>query len=73
MANGEFALPFLDTLESAMEYGLRLSAGRVFADLWGLREACTHCHAQRVARLRRMNLEQAVFDRIPCTGCGGAS
>jgi radical SAM enzyme (TIGR01210 family) len=73
MANGEFALPSLDTLESAMEYGLRLGAGRVFADLWGMRESCTHCHARRVARLQRMNLQQAVLDRIPCTGCGGAS
>ena len=73
MANDEFALPSLDTLESAMEYGLRLSAGRVFADLWQMRESCAHCHAQRVARLRLMNLQQAVLDRIPCTGGGGAS
>jgi radical SAM enzyme (TIGR01210 family) len=73
MANGEFALPSLDTLESAMEYGLGLGAGRVFADLWGMVESCTHCHAQRAARLRRMNLQQTVLDRIPCSGCGGAS
>jgi archaeosine synthase beta-subunit len=73
VANGEFALPSLDTLESAMEYGLGLGAGRLFADLWGIRESCTDCHAQRAARLRRMNLQQAVFDRIPCSGCGGTS
>jgi archaeosine synthase beta-subunit len=73
LARGEFALPALDKLESAMEYGLRLGAGRVFADLWGIRESCTHCHVRRVARLQRMNLQQAVLDRIPCTGCGGAS
>jgi hypothetical protein len=73
MANGEFVLPSLDTLESAMEYGLRLGAGRVFADLWGMRESCAQCHAQRATRLRRMNLQQAVLDRIPCSGCGGAS
>ncbi len=53
MAEGQFALPALHTLESAMEYGLGLKAGRVFADLWGLRESCATCHAQRVARLRR--------------------
>ena len=56
-----------------MEYGLRLEAGRVFADLWGLRESCPHCHAHRAARLLQMNLQQAVLRRIPCTHCGGAS
>jgi hypothetical protein len=56
-----------------MEYGLGLKAGRVFADLWGLRESCASCHAQRVARLRRMNLEQVVLERIACTLCGGVS
>jgi hypothetical protein len=60
-------------LESAMEYGLGLKAGRVFADLWGLRESCASCHVQRVARLRRMNLEQVVLERIACAQCGGAS
>jgi uncharacterized Fe-S cluster-containing MiaB family protein len=69
----EFIPPSLATLEAAMEYGLRLKAGRVFADLWELRESCVHCHAQRAARLRQMNLQQAVLDRIPCSRCGGAS
>jgi hypothetical protein len=73
MADGRFALPALHTLESAMEYGLGLKAGRVFADLWGLRESCSSCHAQRTARLRKMNLGQVVVDRIPCSQCGGAS
>jgi hypothetical protein len=73
MAEGRFALPALHTLESPMEYGLRLKAGRVFADLWGLRASCAGCHAQRAARLRKMNLEQVVLERIGCTRCGGAS
>jgi radical SAM enzyme (TIGR01210 family) len=73
LADGRFALPAVHTLESAMEYGLGLKAGRVFADLWGLRESCASCHAQRVARLRRMNLEQVVLERIACTLCGGVS
>jgi archaeosine synthase beta-subunit len=68
-----FAPPALHTLEAAVEYGLRLKAGRVFADLWDLRESCAHCHAQRTARLRQMNLQQVVLDRIPCTRCGGVS
>jgi archaeosine synthase beta-subunit len=72
LARGDFSPPSLDTLESAMEYGLRLGASRVFADLWGMRESCEDCHAHRVARLRRMNLQQAVLDRIPCTRCGAS-
>jgi hypothetical protein len=72
-ANGQFAPPALHILESAMEYGLRLKAGRVFADLWGLVASCAECHAQRVTRLRQMNLQQVVLDRIPCCRCGGVS
>jgi radical SAM enzyme (TIGR01210 family) len=68
-----FAPPALQTLESAMEYGLRLRAGRVFADLWGLREGCPNCYSQRAARLRAMNLQQVVLERVPCDRCGGAS
>jgi archaeosine synthase beta-subunit len=72
-AKGEFAVPALETLEAAMEYGLGLKAGRVFADLWGLRESCASCHAQRAARLRQMNLQQVVLQRISCARCRGAS
>jgi archaeosine synthase beta-subunit len=72
-ANGQFALPALHTLESAMEYGLGLKGGRVFADLWELRESCAKCHSQRVARLRQMNLGQEVLERVDCARCGGVS
>ena len=72
-ANGEFAPPSLLTLEDAMEYGLGLKSGRVFADLWGLREACMGCQSQRTARLRQMNLQQLVLDRVSCAQCGGLS
>jgi archaeosine synthase beta-subunit len=71
MAEGQFALPSLLTLESAMEYGLGLKAARVFADLWGLRESCASCHAERAARLRQMNLRQVVLERVDCARCGG--
>ncbi len=53
-----------------MEYGLGLKAGRVFADLWGLRASCAGCHAERAARLRQMNLRQVVLERIACTSAG---
>jgi archaeosine synthase beta-subunit len=69
----EFRPPSLHTLEAAIEYGLGLKAGRVFADLWDLRASCAHCHTQRAARLLQMNLRQVVLDRIACSRCGGAS
>jgi radical SAM enzyme (TIGR01210 family) len=72
-ASGDFYPPALHTLESAMEYGLGLKAARVFADLWGLRTSCEQCHEQRADRLRQMNLQQVVMERIPCNRCGGAS
>jgi hypothetical protein len=73
MASGQFAPPSLETLEAAMEYGLSLKAGRVFADLWGLSERCAYCHPQRLARLRQMNLQQVFLDKISCARCFGAS
>jgi archaeosine synthase beta-subunit len=73
LAGGQFEPPRLETLEAAMEYGLSLKAGRVFADLWGVREQCAYCHPQRLARLRRMNLQQVLLERISCARCFGAS
>ena len=73
MESLNFAPPALQTMESAMDYGLGLKAGRVFADLWGLRESCAHCYTQRRARLQQMNLLQVVLDRISCSQCGGRS
>jgi archaeosine synthase beta-subunit len=72
-ASGDFSPPALRMVESAMEYGLGLKAGRVFVDLWGLRESCAECHGKRASRLRQMNLQQVVMERIPCSRCGGAS
>ena len=73
IASGQFEPPALETLEAAMEYGLGLKAGRVFADLWGVRERCAYCHPQRLARLRRMNLQQVFLERTSCERCSGAS
>jgi archaeosine synthase beta-subunit len=72
-ASGQFAPPALETLEAAMEYGVGLKAGRVFADLWGVGERCADCHAQRLTRLRQMNLLQVFLDKISCARCLGAS
>src|SRR5262249_51210179 len=72
---GEFGLPRLETLEAAMEYGVGLKRGRVFADLWDLQKSavCTSCAALRVARLREMNLRQCVAPRALCGNCEGRS
>jgi archaeosine synthase beta-subunit len=50
---GQFSPPRLETVEKAFEYGLSLSRGRVFVDLWNT----------GTDRLRRMNLEQRVMER----------
>jgi radical SAM enzyme (TIGR01210 family) len=52
---GLFAPPSLESLESALAYGIGLGRGRVFADLWDVRG-----EPARLARLERMNHEQAL-------------
>lgn len=70
-ARGDFAPPSLATLEAALEYGLALRKGRVFADLWDLRRfsVCDVCYDARAARLQRMNLEQTILARVECGSC----
>jgi archaeosine synthase beta-subunit len=75
-ARGEFAPPVRYILEEAMEYGLSLKTGRVFADLWeppGERKEVCACHAERTARMHQMNLAQVALKRVPCARCHGAS
>ena len=68
MSRGDLAEPRIQDLESALEYGLRLKAGRVFADTWDIERftACRECAADRIARLDRMNLSQALEPRVEC-------
>lgn len=67
-ALGEFSIPRLETLESAMDYGLGRQRGRVFSDLWDLEKfsGCAACFPARQARLERMNLSQSIEPRIFC-------
>lgn len=69
-AAGEFAPPSLRALEAALEYGLSLGRGRVFADLWDIGKftACPDCAAARVARMAEMNRTQRVPPPVAC-GC----
>jgi radical SAM enzyme (TIGR01210 family) len=59
---GLFAPPSLETLEAALEYGLSLRAGRVLLDLWDIEKVSPDApdRAERVARLRSMNLSQTI-------------
>jgi hypothetical protein len=67
-----FAPPRLPALEAALEYGLtRWASGaggmRVFADLWDIeRFFDCGCASHRAARLRVMNREQRVPERVVC-------
>ena len=72
-AEGQFTPPALHTLEAAMEYGLHLRTGRAFVDLWDVRPSCPGCHAQRIERLRQMNLQQIALEKVFCQRCGGLS
>jgi radical SAM enzyme (TIGR01210 family) len=64
----DFLPPRLATLENALSYGIALGRGRVFADLWDLKPGveCPHCYPERIARLRRMNLQQTVLAPVAC-------
>ena len=69
MENGDFSLPNINSLEVVLEYGIGLSTGRVFADVWdlGLFSNCKKCIDQRINRLTNMNLNQRIDDQVICT------
>jgi hypothetical protein len=62
-AAGQFVPPTLAELEAALEFGLRLGRGRVFADLWELdRWAASETNfTARRNRLAEMNRRQVVL------------
>ena len=72
-ANGHFSPPKMKTLETALEYGLSLNKGRVFADLWDLERIsnCAFCYPARRNRLEEMNLRQVFQSPVDCVHCRG--
>lgn len=68
---GQFAPPHLASVEAALELGIALGRGRVFADLWDLEKFsnCPACFPARRDRLRRLNLEQQFLPPILCDRC----
>ncbi len=72
---GLFVAPDLRKLEAAAEYGVGLRRGRVFADLWDVKQdgECVHCFDVRVQRLREMNLRQTLPPALHCDTCNRQS
>ncbi|NEW82101.1 MAG: radical SAM protein [Mariniphaga sp.] len=65
---GEFNLPEIQSLETVLEYGIQLNAGRVFADTWDLElfSKCPECADQRIGRINEMNLTQMIVPVVRC-------
>lgn len=64
-----FEEPNIKSLEKVIEYGIRLEAGLVFADLWDIDRfsSCDKCLDMRKNRLARMNLYQTIYPQINCS------
>lgn len=73
-ALGQFTPPTLLQLEDALDGCLQFTSAVVIADLWDVERlsACEHCRAERVERLRRMNVSGRPEPRIFCGVCGAA-
>jgi len=71
LAAGQFQPPPLGALEDALDYGLSIGRGRVYADLWDLERFsdCDACFELRSTRLAKMNLSQTVLPRVRCPRC----
>jgi|ERR1700722_1439787 len=70
---GEFTPPDLRTFEKAVEYGVALGRGRVFADLWEIERiaTCVYCRAARIGRVDHINLTQSIPPVLICEHCEG--
>ena len=68
-ATGHFEPPSIRSLEKVLEYGIKLRAGRVFADTWDLQifSSCDRCFGKRLARINRMNLNQSIEPEVSCS------
>jgi len=68
LEKGRFTPPDIHSLETVLEYGIGLNAGRVFADTWDLDlfSHCKKCIDQRTNRLIAMNLSQKISGHEKC-------
>jgi radical SAM enzyme (TIGR01210 family) len=68
--SGDYTPPKIASLEEAVDYGLRLGRGRVFADLWDIeRFATCACDSARVVRLEQSNRTQIATPKVTCAVC----
>ena len=70
-AAGEYRPPMLADAERSLAQAIETAGGRarVFLDMWNIENAaaCGRCRPARVARLREMNLMQAVLPEVICS------
>ena len=68
---GHFESPSLKSLEQVMDYGVALGKGRVFADLWDVKQfsVCGACFGERYERLENMNFTQKMYPTVSCSFC----
>jgi radical SAM enzyme (TIGR01210 family) len=73
-ALGHFTPPTFSQLEESLDLSLQFTGTVVTADLWDVERlaACEHCRAERVERLRRVNISGRAEPQISCTVCGAA-
>jgi radical SAM enzyme (TIGR01210 family) len=72
--SGEFESPRLSSLEAVMNETIGWKQGRIFADLWDIKQfsSCVECVDDRVERLRTLNLTQKHTTPVNCRHCSGA-
>jgi radical SAM enzyme (TIGR01210 family) len=70
-ALGHFTPPTLSQLEAAVDACSQYTGAVVTADLWDVERlpACESCGAERIARLRVMNLTGRLESRVACAMC----
>ncbi len=68
---GSFTPPALTSLELVMNETVRWQRGRVFADLWDVKQfaTCASCTDARINRLNTINLTQALPPQVECVNC----
>lgn len=68
---GLFIQPRIEAIEEVLAYGIGKKYGRVFADLWDIRQfsVCSVCTSQRIERLQSMNLFQKMMEPVQCDFC----
>ena len=69
MEKNYYEQPDIRSLETVLEYGIRLNSGRVFADVWDLDmfSSCKKCIDKRINRLITLNLNQEITSPVRCT------